>query len=405
MSLRPKQSLHPHSGAGRHTPPCPHYPACYGCPLIELPYPEQLIRKQRTLARALASYPALAHLEVPPVVPSPHRLGYRARVKLVVRKAKEEILVGLYMPGSHRVVDVSSCPVHPPAVNRVVRYLKKQIQKLGITPYDEKRDSGQLRYLDLRYSFWRREVLLTLITRHSDLPQVRELVRSLQRRFPFIVGIVQNINEERGNVIWGERFRPLAGRDALMERIGFLRLKFPAGVFSQANPPMARKIYETVVQWAELKGEETVLDLYCGVGPLSLYLATAARLVWGIDENFMAIAAAKENARGNGFHNCRFFAGDVAEKVGEAKLTLPSLSLVVLNPPRKGIHPEALEKISALQVPKLIYVSCDPQTLARDLNRLAQRGYHPLRVQPFDMFPQTEEVETVGLLEKGPVSG
>jgi 23S rRNA (uracil1939-C5)-methyltransferase len=215
-----------------------------------------------------------------------------------------------------------------------------------------------------------------------------------------MVGIVQNINEQRGNVIWGERFRPLAGRDAIMERIGFLKLKLPAGVFSQANPPVARRLYETVVSLAGLSGQEIALDLYCGVGPISIYLATTSRLVWGVDENLLAISTAKENARRNGFHNCRFFAGEVVEKVKEAKLVLPQIDLIVLNPPRKGVTPEALTAVLSLQAPKMVYVSCDPATLARDLDRLAQRGYHPLKVQPFDMFPQTEKVETVALLER-----
>jgi len=352
------------------------------------------------VAQALVTYPTLTHLEVPFLASSPYRFGYRARVKLVVRKDGDEVLAGIYVPGSHRVVDISACPVHPDVVNRVVQYLKREVQRLGIIPYDERNDSGQLRYLDIRYSFWRRDLLLTLVTRHADFPRSRELTRALQKRFPFITGIVQNINEERGNGIWGGRFRPLAGRDTIMERIGFLKLKLPAGVFSQANPPVARSLYETVVSLAGLNGQETTLDLYCGVGPLSFYLATASRLVWGVDENLLAISTAKENARLNGFHNCRFFVGEVAEKVKEARLTLPQIDLVVLNPPRKGVSPEALSAILSLKAPKIIYVSCNPATLARDLDRFAQQGYHPLKVQPFDMFPQTEAVETVALLER-----
>lgn len=384
-------------------PACPHYPDCFGCPYMGLPYPEQLTRKQRTVAQALASYPSLTDLEVPPVVPSARRLGYRARVKLVVRQGKREVLTGLYVPQSHRVIDISSCPVHPQAVNSLVQYLKRQIAKLSIAPYDERDDTGQLRYLDIRYSFWRRDLLLTLVTRHDDFPQGRELARALKRRFPFVAGVVQNVNEERGNVIWGERFRPIAGRDDLMERIGFLKLKFPAGVFSQANPSVAHKLYETVLSLAGLSGEETVLDLYCGVGPISLYLATASRQVWGVEENPLAIATAKQNARINGFHNCRFLVGDVAEKVHEARQALSPIDRLVVNPPRKGIRPEAMEAILSLKAPRMIYVSCDPATLARDLNDVAKRGYRLVKVQPFDMLPQTDGVETVALLEK--VSG
>ncbi|MBI4529794.1 MAG: 23S rRNA (uracil(1939)-C(5))-methyltransferase RlmD [Deltaproteobacteria bacterium] len=385
---------------GKYIPPCPHYPACFGCPLISVPYPEQLLRKRRIVENALAACSNLSGLEVPPVVSSPRRLGYRARIKLVVRRGNKGVLTGLYLPQSHQVVDISSCPVHPPAVNRVVQFLKREIQRLGIAPYDETDDTGELRYIDIRFSFWQRKIALALVTRHASFFPGAELSRNLKRRFSFIEGVVQNINEERGNVIWGDRFRSLSGRDTLLERFGWLKLRLPNGVFSQANPAVARRIYETVAALANLNGEETVLDLFCGVGPISLYLAASARLVWGTDENPLAIATAKQNARMNGFHNCRFVEGDVSEILNHSRLNLPKIDLAVLNPPRKGIQPAAMDALISLQVPRMIYVSCDPVTLARDLDRLAGRGYQPLRIQPFDMFPQTEQVETVTLLEK-----
>ncbi len=384
---------------GKYIPPCPHYPNCFGCPLIDRPYPEQLSRKRDRLVEALAAYPGLAGLDIPPVVPSPHRLGYRARVKLVVRKVKNEIATGLYYPQSHRVIDISSCPVHPKPVNSVLRYLKGQIVHLGIEPYNEEDDSGELRYVDFRYSFSQRKLVITLVTRHGPFPHGQDLARALNRRFSFVSGVVQNINEERGNVILGERFRSLAGRDSIVEQIGFLKLKLPAGVFSQANPSVARRIYEATVNMADLKGRERVLDLYCGVGPLSLYLATTASTVWGVDENLLSISTAKQNTRMNGFHNCRFFVGDAAEKIGEAKGQLSDIDLIVCNPPRKGLQPRALEAMLAAGAPKIIYVSCDPVTLARDLDRLAGDGYRLAGLQAFDMFPQTEEVETIALLE------
>jgi 23S rRNA (uracil-5-)-methyltransferase RumA len=391
-------SARPASSSRDYGPPCPHYPNCFGCSFIDLPYPTQLARKRERVVRALAAHPLPASLEVPPVIRSPDRLGYRARVKLVVRRGGGALQAGLYVPESHRVADISSCPVHPAAINRVVHDVKKQVERLGIEPYDEERDQGQLRYLDLRYSFWRREVLLTLVTRKDSFPQGGELARALRRRFPYLTGVVQNINESKGNVIWGERFRPLAGRDSLMERIGFLKLKFPAGTFSQANPRLAGKLYETVHGWSTLGGEETVLDLFCGVGPISLYLAGAARLVWGVDENRLSISAAKQNARINGIGNSRFFAGSVLETVEEAARTLGRVDRLVINPPRKGVAPEALDALLSLNAARIVYVSCDPDTLARDMSRLAGAGYRPLKVQPFDMFPQTEEVETAALL-------
>jgi 23S rRNA (uracil1939-C5)-methyltransferase len=383
-----------------YEPPCPHYPHCIGCPLIDVPYPEQLLEKKDVVARALAAYSSLAQLEVPAVIASPHRLGYRARIKLVVRSTRGEVATGLYVPGTHRVIDISSCPVHPRPVNQVVHYLKRKILELSIAPYDERNDSGQLRYLDFRYSFARRELSVTLVTRHRDFPQGAALARSLSRKFPFVSGVLQNINEQRGNVIWGDRYRLLSGRDTLLEQIGSLKLGFPAGVFSQANPSTAKKLYDTVAEMAGLSGRETLLDLYCGVGPISLLLAGSAWLIWGIDESSLSIDAAKQNARRNGIANCRFVAGDLIERAAEAKKTLGRIDRIVLNPPRKGLQPAAMDAVLALNVPRVVYVSCEPKSLSRDLDKLVESGYRIARLQPFDMFPQTEQVETVVLLEK-----
>jgi 23S rRNA (uracil1939-C5)-methyltransferase len=379
---------------------CPHYPHCIGCPLINVPYPEQLLRKQALVSEALAAYPSLVHVAVPAVASSPHRLGYRARVKLVVRSTSGEIATGLYVPGSHRVIDISSCPVHPRPVNQVIRYLKRKILELGIVPYDERNDSGQLRYLDFRYSFARRELSVTLVTRHRDFSQGAALARSLSRKFSFVSGVIQNINEQRGNVIWGDRYFLLTGRDTLLEQIGSLRLGFPPGVFSQANPATAKKLYDMVAEMPALSGRETVLDLYCGVGPISIWLAGTAQLVWGIDESSLSTDTAKQNARRNGVSNCRFLAGDVAERTGELNKSLGQIDLIALNPPRKGVQPAALEALLAVNAPKIIYVSCEPKSLARDLDKLVHQGYSIGRLQPFDMFPQTEQVETVVLLQK-----
>jgi 23S rRNA (uracil1939-C5)-methyltransferase len=380
--------------------PCPHFPNCVGCAWINLPYPEQLTRKHELIRDALAEHSALANIEVAPVVPSPERLGYRARVKLVVRRNRGEVAAGLYLPRSHSVIDISSCAVHPRSVNQVVVYIKKKIQELNIAPYDERDDSGDLRYLDLRYSFARRELSVTLVTRHASLPQGGLLAKALQQRFPFITGVVQNVNAQRGNVIWGDRYRTLSGRDTLMERFGDLKLVSPAGVFSQANPFTARKIYEYVRRLAKLTGCEIVLDLYCGVGPIALYLAPAARQVWAVDDSELSIQTAKQNARRNGRGNCRFVAGDVAKVLGQWRESLPKVDLIVLNPPRKGVQSEAMAHLSEIGAPRIIYVSCEPKSLARDLARLDQHGYRVTQNQPFDMFPQTEEVETVVKLER-----
>ena len=386
--------------ADYYQPPCPHYPHCIGCPFIGVPYPEQLARKRDIVRESFATFPSLAALEVPQVVPSPRRLGYRGRVKLVVRKNGSDIAIGLYVPQTHRVMDISCCAVHPRPVNQVIQYLKRMLLELGIAPYDERNDSGDLRYVDLRYSFARREASVTLVSRHASLPHGETLARTLQRKFSFVTGVIQNVNEAHGNVIWGNSYRTLSGRDTILERIGGLKLAFPAGVFSQANPINAQKLYDKVAEIGGFTGKETVLDLYCGVGPISLCLARKAHLIWGIDDNELSVATAKQNARRNGISNCRFVAGDSAKKLQELKRTLSNIDLMALNPPRKGLQPAALQAVLEVGAPKLIYVSCAPRSLARDLDRLVAANYRIERIQTFDMFPQTKEVETVALLTK-----
>lgn len=350
------------------------------------------------MIETLANYPTLTSLKIPPLAPSPRQFGYRTRVKLVVRRVGNKPVIGLYIPETHKVTDASACAVHPRQVNSVVQALLEAIEELNIPPYDEEKDTGLLRYLDLRYSLWSHQVLLTLVTRHMHFPQARDLIRELERRFPFLSGIVQNIHDKPGNVIWGERFYPLSGRDSLVEKFGPLKLNIPVSAFAQANPPVAKKIYELVLEWAALSGDEIVVDLYCGIGPIALHLAGAAKLVIGIDDNLGAINTAKENARRNGYNNTRFFAGDASEKLKETMANLGQIGLIVVNPPRKGLSPEAFAAVLAVKAPRLVYVSCDPVTLARDLDRFAQAGYDAQQLQSFDMFPQTDQVETVVLL-------
>ncbi len=342
-------------------------------------------------------------LPVPALVPSPYQFGYRTRAKLAVRRVNGKIVIGLYRPETHDVFDTSACPVHPEPVNELIQFLREAIERLEIAPYDEVQDRGQLRYIDIRYSLWQKQVVLTLVTRHMHFPQARDLVFHLERKFSFLTGIIQNIHDKPGNVIWGDRFHPLRGRDTLLERVGPFRIIVPVNAFSQVNPPVARRLYETALEWANVESKEIALDLYCGIGPISLYLASKAQLVIGIDENEGAVNTAKQNARRNGYHNCRFFAGDAAEKLRELTLSLPQISVAVVNPPRKGLSPEAFAALINTGAARIVYISCDPTTLARDLDRFLGEGYIVKKVQPFDMFPQTEQVETVALIERAEV--
>jgi len=380
-------------------PLCPHLPNCVGCALIGRPYGEQLCFKQARVRQAFSRYPSLATIDVPAVIGSPRAFGYRNQVKLVARRARRGLLLGIYRPQSHQVIDITQCPVHLPLINRVLAKTREVLERFEVPVYDERTHTGNLRYVVVRVSQWTKRAQVILVTHDRALPRTRQLVAQLQR-VPGVVSVVQNINAEAGNVILGSAFVPLTRETALIERIGFLKLKTQAGAFLQANITVAHKLYERALEWAAPTADDVAVDLYCGAGALTFYLATAAKHIYGIEESLRAVIDAKANTRLNGFHNVRFYAGEVAGILPELAQRLGKIDVMTLNPPRKGADPAARAAISACVPRRLVYISCDPDTLARDLDWFAGLGYRVVQVQPFDLLPQTEHVECVAALAR-----
>jgi len=379
---------------------CPHAPTCVACPLRGLPYRRQLGYKRTRVAEAVARYSRLASIAPEEVVGSRDLFGYRNVVKLAVRSRRDGTLrAGVYAPGTHRLVDADRCAVTHPALREVVTAALEEAANLGCAAYDEHRGTGELRYVVARYSAWRRRVLLVLVTALADASRLREITRRLASRCPRLGGVVHNHNAERGNVILGRRWATLRPPAEIVDRVGFLRLRASPAAFFQPNPWVARRIYETVLDWAAPAEEARVLDLFCGVGPLSFYLATRARQVIGIEEAPSAVRDARANQRRNGFHNLRFEEGRVDALLPQLCERLRGVEIVTLNPPRKGASPRTLAMIAALAPRRVVYVSCNAETLARDLDRLAELGYPTTRLRPFDMLPQTEHVEVVALAQ------
>ena len=380
---------------------CPHAPSCAPCPFRGLPYREQLARKRRRVESAIAARPSLGGAVVEDVVGSRDLFGYRNVAKLAVRAGKGGSLrAGVYAPGTHRLVDAQGCAVQHPALNAVVAATLAEASAAGIEPYDERDGSGELRYIVARYSAWTRRVLLVLVSAQRDDRRLRELARRLAARCRPLAGVVFNYNAERGNVILGRHFSTLRPSATLLERFGVLKLQVSPGSFLQANPWAARRIYETAVEWAAPEPQDVAVDLFCGIGPLSLYLATGARLVVGVEESPSAVRDARANQRRNAFHNLRFEQGRAEDVLPRTRQTLDGAQIVTLNPTRKGATQEVLTSIAALGPQRIVYVSCDADTLARDLERLAALGYRTARLRPFDMLPQTDHVEVVALLER-----
>jgi len=373
--------------------PCAHYPNCFGCPLIGTAYGEQLVRKGEIVATAFAAYPSLAHVEIPEVVGSPRAFGYRNQAKLVARQGRRGLLLGIYRPGTHDVFDIRSCPVHAEPINAVLQRVAELVERFAVPIYDEREQTGMLRYVIVRTSLWNKSVQVILVTKSRGLPRQGDFVRAL-RRVRGVVSIVLNVNRDPGNAIFGSEFIPLTKDDGLVEKIGGLRLWTRAGAFLQANPNIAGRIYRQALEWAELSSDQVAVDLYCGAGALTLHLAAAAHTAFGIEASPIAVVDAKRNARMNGISNTRFQAGDAGAMLPAIAAAVEP-AVITLNPPRKGVDDATREAIVACGPKRLVYVSCNPATLARDLDWFAARGYRVDAFRAYDMMPQTEHVECV----------
>ena len=377
---------------------CPHYRACQSCALLSWKYRAQLECKSKRVADALATYPALFEVDLGEVWAAPETLGYRASAKLVVARKRGKAQVGMYRRGSHDVVDIADCPLHHPLINRVAAVVREELDRRNISAYDVNHRRGLLRYVLIRVSPTYEKAMVTFVTSERNFTEVTHLAKWLQRKVPEVISVHQNVNSSSGNVIVGRETLKVLGTPDLIDQVGDVRLRLGPTSFLQVHHVQAARIYRLVRDWCDLKAGESALDLYCGVGGISLHLASKAHQVLGIETIAEAVRHAQANAKMNGFSNCKFVAGDV-EAILEEDLPLTGkLGAVVVNPPRSGCAPKVLIAIAEMQPRTLVYVSCHPDSLARDLALLVEQGFRVEEVQPVDMFPQTPHIENVARL-------
>ncbi|MBJ6723430.1 23S rRNA (uracil(1939)-C(5))-methyltransferase RlmD [Geomonas sp. Red875] len=378
-------------------PACDMGKACDGCPLIQMRYPAQLAWKKELVSRHIGSHRSLDKVKVHDTIASPKELHYRNSAKLVIAGKFSDPVIGIYRRNSHDVLEIADCPLHHPLINKVVKAVKAGIKKGKVPIYNAKSEMGLLRYLVVRVAESGNAVMAVLVTSEQGYNEIHHLAKFIQDAVPEVAVVAQNINNSTGNVIFGQRDRFLTKTHTLRAYIGEKSFSLSPRSFFQVNSGAAGIIYEKVREFAALKGSERVIDVYCGIGGISLFLADRAGEVVGIEVVDSAVTDATENAALNHVHNCSFEAGDAArllEEIGEEG----GAQVIVLNPPRKGCDAKVLESAAALQPEKMIYVSCSPETLARDLDILSRLGYRTVEVQPVDMFPQTVHVEDVALL-------
>lgn len=371
-------------------------------------YQKQLQAKQRRLAEILGDVPELEGLQLLGPVGSPRATGYRNHAKLVFRRRRnretmeDEIILGVYKPGTHSVMPAESCIVHHRRLQPLLRVLPEEVQDLQIPIYDERTGQGTLRYVLARTSDHASRIHLTLVSGDEKVPHLETLIGRLQRRFRELESVFLCVNAEEGNQLLTDDIRQIKGPPALREKFGDLTLESRAGAFLQANTEVASRIYETAARWLDAWASEGVVDLFCGVGALGLAAAGRNTRLLGIESSEAAIECARANAKRMQRHGAEFVAApaeEVARICEEKGFTRPAA--VIVNPPRKGLAQETGEAIVALAPRRVLYVSCDPETLARDLRGFAQSGYRARRARLFDMLPHTPHIETVVLLEKG----
>ena len=380
--------------------PCRHWPACDACSLLHQTYPAQLAWKQKLVNDQFRRHGELAQVVIQEILPSPSQLYYRNSAKLVVGGKAANPIIGIYRRNSHEVLDLSDCPLHHPLINRVVSAVKEGIRKGKIQVYNPASEMGLLRYLVIRVAEAEERAMVVFVTSQRNFNEIHHLGRFVQQAVPEVRSVWQNVNASAGNVIFGHQSHLVSGDKTLTTTLDGRRYHLSPRSFFQVNSGGASLIYQQVRKWGALTGKENVVDCYCGIGGIALTLAGEAGSVLGLEVVDAAVADARENARLNGLRNCSFEAGDVGELLADLREERTKIDFLILNPPRKGCEEQVLHEVAKLGPSRVIYVSCSPATLARDLAWLARNGYRPLEVQPVDMFPQTCHLENVALLTR-----
>ncbi len=387
----------------RVNPSCAIYKRCGGCKLQHASYKAQLDFKWDRVKDCVSKIGKLdpSIVKYPLGMENPWR--YRNKVQLPIGLINGEVKIGFFAPRSHDIIDMESCLIQDEIGDKVVKLTREWIEKFNIRPYNvdgEYDEKGIVRHIMIRRGFTTNEVMVVLVTNGEKLPHKEEFVDLMVKNIPGIKSVIQNINSKKTNVILGLESKTLWGEDTISDYIGDFRFNISPLSFFQVNPTQTEVLYGKALEYANLTGNEEVFDAYCGTGTITLFLSQKAKKVYGVEIIPQAIDNAWINAKENKVENVEFF-------VGESEVAIPDLinkgvkaDVVVVDPPRKGCDKKLLDAITNIDAKKIVYVSCDPSTLGRDLAILEENGYKTLEVQPVDMFPNTAHIENVALLIK-----
>ena len=383
----------------RVEPKCEFARQCGGCQLQALSYEQQLVFKTNKVKGHLERIGGFTDIPMEPIIGMDELFHYRNKAQFPVGRNKEgKIVTGFYAGRTHNIIENRDCALGVAENKEVLDRVIAHMEKYRIEPYNEATGKGLVRHVLIRYGYFTKEVMVCLILNGNKLPKEEQLVKSLCE-IPGMTSITINVNKKHSNVILGEEIRLLWGQEYITDRIGDISYQISPLSFYQVNPMQTQKLYAKALEYADLHGEETVWDLYCGIGTISLFLAQKAKFVRGVEIVPAAIENAKENAKLNGLENTEFFVGKAEEVLPrEYKKNGVYADVIVVDPPRKGCDETLLETMVEMNPDRIVYVSCDSATLARDLKYLCERGYELRKVCPVDQFGMTVHVETVVLL-------
>ncbi len=385
----------------RVDPICPSARQCGGCQLQAVSYEEQKAFKEKKLRGHLERIGGFKELPMEPLIGMDEPYHYRNKAQFPVGRNKEgRIVTGFYAGRTHAIIENRDCALGIPQNKEVLDRVIAHMEKYNIAPYDEMTGKGLVRHIFVRYGFFTGELMVCLIINGQDLPHQKEMVEKLGE-IPGMTSISLNINKKRNNVILGDKVKTIWGKEYITDKIGDISYEISPLSFFQVNPHQTWKLYSKALEYADLHGEETVWDLYCGIGTISLFLAQKAKFVRGVEIVSAAIEDARRNARLNKIDNVEFFVGKAEEVLPrEYEKNGVYADVIVVDPPRKGCDEMLLKTILKMQPKRVVYVSCDSATLARDLRFLCDNGYELKKVCGVDQFPQTVHVETVVLLSQ-----
>jgi 23S rRNA (uracil1939-C5)-methyltransferase len=383
----------------RVVPPCPYFGQCGGCRLQHLAYPAQLAFKEKQVRDCLNRLGGVGEFELRPILPAPEPYGYRNKMEFTI--ASDPAAVGLHVFERYDVVlDIERCLLQSDTMNTLLDEFRRQLRDRALSVWDPRTERGLLRFVMMREGRNTGEAMVNVVAAAPDVETLTPVADALRTRAPATASVVLNVNAKKASVAVGSEEHLLAGREHISESLDGVVFQVSANSFFQTNTRQAERLFAVVADACELTGSETLLDLYSGTGAISLLLARRVRAVYGIEVAAAAVADAIRNARANGIDNCTFLAGEVRHVLPELIRQGVRASVVVADPPRAGFHPKALSALAAMAPARIVYVSCNPSTLARDVGDLVRHGYRLEWVQPVDMFPQTPHIEAVARLRR-----